>query len=491
MKVLLLHLPLARRSWLAQFALPEPLAQLYLGAALKQRHELRFVDLRVTPDLERELAGFEPDAAIVGINPVYDAACDPVLARLRARFPRIRILLSPDAEYGNTHVTDRPLDFAHPLADALVEPYSLARGREIVPAVIDAWETGRPLAEVAGLWIPTETGRWTRTAPVENRVGPIGAADRTLLGRARGRYRFAGISETAFVFYTYGCHYKCRFCPMSKHDGSIVRRPLDEMIPELAALTEPNVYLQDYEPFLAPAAMEELADAVEREGIEKSWYMLTRADTSLAQEALIRRWQKLGLRWLYLGLDGSSPERLKEIKKGATVETNERALRRMLELGLSVSVGFVVRSDFTREDFAALRAYVKHLRAPLVGFTVETPLVGTKLFDDNVDALTTRDWSLYDLGHAVLPTAMPLREFYGELARLHMLGGVRTLMPMLRHYPLRDTLRIWTTGWRGLLGVRNAHRDHQRPPGAPRRDTRAPAASSRLDGASVPHGAVP
>ncbi len=462
MNVLLVHLPLARRSYLAFFSLPEPSATIFLAPVLAGQR-LRFVDLRLT-SLEHGVGGFRPDAALVSVGPLTVGALGPVLSELRARFPGLKILLHADAEYGNAHVSERPLDFVHPLADALVQPYFLARVREIVPAALAAWEAGRPLAEVAGLWVRDEGGRWRETPAVANAVGPIGLPDRTVLAHHRGGYRFGGIGRMAYVFYTYGCRFKCRYCPMSKHDGSIVVRPVGDLIEELRSLSEPHVYLEDFEPFLAPAAMAELADGVERAGIRKRWYMLTRADSALAQGELLARWKRLGLTWLFLGLDGESPQRLKEIKKSSTVETNERALRAMLDLGLSVTVGFVVRPDYTRADFAALRAYVKRLRAPLVTFTVETPLVGTRLFDETEGEVTSRDWSLYDLEHAVLPTALPLADFYREMARLHLSAGLRTLPAMLRHYPLRDVARIWTLGPLALSSVLRAAQDHESPP---------------------------
>jgi hypothetical protein len=441
--------------------MPEPLAHLFLAPALSPAHALRFIDLRITPHLERELGEFAPDAAVVGVNPLHHASADRTLAKLKQLFPGIKILLVAEAEYGNAHVEERPLDLVHPLANALVQPYFLAPMQRVAAQALAAWEAGRPLAEVAGLWHQVSPGRWALTQAVANRVGDIGVPDRKLLGRARERYRFGGIGRAAHLFYTFGCKFKCRFCPMSKHDGSIVARSLDDVIAELEAMTEPHVYLQDFEPFLAPEAMSALADAVEKRGIRKKWYMLTRADTALEQEDLLRRWKSLGLRWLYLGLDGSSADRLKEIRKASTPETNERALHRMLELGFSVSVAFVVRSDFTRDDFRELAAYVRRLKAPLVGFTVETPLVGTRLFDENAERLTTRDWSLYDLEHAVLPTRMPLDEFYGELAKLHLAAGMRTLPAMLRHFPARDIVHLWRNGWSALGDVRRAARDHE------------------------------
>ncbi len=467
MNALLLHLRPARRSYLGRFSVPEPLAQLYVGPVLRPQHALRLVDLRITPDLERELEGFPVEAAVVGVNPLTQSALGPALERLRARHPRAKVLLIPDAEYGNSHVHERPLDFVHPLADALVPNYFLEVQRRTVPAALAAWEEGRMLEQVPGLWIRAGEG-WRETSPLANEVGDIGVPDRALLGRARGRYRFAGIGRMAHLFYTYGCRFKCRFCPMSKHDGSISVRSLDDVMRELSEMSEPHVFLQDFEPFLAPEAMSELADAVEESGIRKRWYMLTRSDTALREEALIRRWQGLGLRWIYLGLDGSTPDQLKKIRKSNAIETNEEALRRMRELGLRVSVGFVVRPDFTREDFAALRGYVSRLRGALGGFTVETPFVGTKLFDESEDLLTTRDWSLYDLEHAVFPTALPLEDFYRELAGLQRASAMRSTSVAMRFFPFPDLIKNFPRLLGAMRTVQSSALDHVVPldPGA-------------------------
>jgi pyruvate-formate lyase-activating enzyme len=461
MNVLLLHLPNARPSFFSAFTTEEPLAHLFFAPVLAERHRLRFVDLRLSANLGRPLAGFRPDVALVGVRPQNLPALDPCLAELRRLFPKVRVLLFAEAEYGNTHVGERPLDFAHPDVEAICQPYLINEMKRIVPAVVDAWARGDELDDIAGLWVQREPGQWTETEPVRQVDGPIGLPDRRLLGRYRGRYQFAGIGRMAYVPFTYGCKFKCRFCPMSKHDGTLTARDVSEVVAELEEITEPNVFLVDFEPFLYPDAMAALADAVERAGIKKRWYMLTRSDTALKEEALIRRWKDLGLKWLYLGLDGGSSERLKEIRKGTTTDENERALQRMQALGLGVSCGFVVRPDFTHEDFAELRGYVRgRLRPNTVAFSVETPLVGTALFDENEDRLTTRDWSLYDLYHAVLPTALPLGEFYRELVKLNFEHGVRALPWMFKHFPPRDLARSFLNGPKAMRCIGAAARDH-------------------------------
>jgi len=50
---------------------------------------------------------------------------------------------------------------------------------------------------------------------------------------------------------------------------------------------------------------------------------------------------------------------------------------------------------------------------------VLTPLPGTALFEQVQEALTTRDWDMFDLTHAVLPTRLSLERFYREYARLY------------------------------------------------------------------------
>lgn len=116
--------------------------------------------------------------------------------------------------------------------------------------------------------------------------------------------------------------------------------------------------------------------------------------------------------------------------------------------------------DATRADFAELAAAARRLRAPLVHFTVETPLVGTRFHDQSAEQLTTRDWSLYDMHHAVLPTRLPLNEFYREMTKLHLLAGRLSVPGVLRLYPVRDALRNVARGPGAMWHSRRAARDH-------------------------------
>jgi hypothetical protein len=51
----------------------------------------------------------------------------------------------------------------------------------------------------------------------------------------------------------------------------------------------------------------------------------------------------------------------------------------------------------------------------VVNISVNTPYPGTETWVTESRRLTTRDYRLFDIQHAVLPTRLPLAEFYGEL----------------------------------------------------------------------------
>lgn len=467
MKVLLLRPPLARRSFTEVTLAEEPLASLVVGSVLRKRHEVRLVDMRMTPKLERELSDFEPDVAVVGVVPLVHGSLDRVLGELRDRFPGIRVLLIPDSEYGNEHVVLEPEEYFHPLADVLTTRSFLNDLVSVVPAVVNAWEDGSDPSSIGGLWIRGWGDEWTPTTAAPGVVGDYGVPDRGLLGSNRGRYSFGGIGDMAYVFTSYGCRHRCRYCTMSNWNGSIFERNHEDILNELQELTEQNVFLADFEPLQAPKHMARLADAIEEAGVRKNFYFMTRADSALKHLDLLRRWKEIGLRWVYLGLDGHSDERLEEMRKGSSADTNERALRELEAMGLSVVVGFVVRPDFTRQDFADLRAHVKRLAPPIFGFTVETPLVGTRLYDEQRERVTSRDWSLYDFQHALLPTSMPLSSFYRQMVRLHALSSRMSLRRVLRDFSLRDLMRSARMGIPRILAILFSAAHHEQGPSGP------------------------
>ena len=74
----------------------------------------------------------------------------------------------------------------------------------------------------------------------------------------------------------------------------------------------------------------------------------------------------------------------------------------------------------------------------MVNLSINTPYPGTETWRTESRKLTTRDYRLFDIQHAVLPTKMPLNEFYEELVSTQRILS----MKHLGFAALRDTARI-------------------------------------------------
>ena len=52
-------------------------------------------------------------------------------------------------------------------------------------------------------------------------------------------------------------------------------------------------------------------------------------------------------------------------------------------------------------------------------FTILTPLPGTDLYHEKKKEMITSDYEHFDFVHSVLPTRLPIEEFYGNFVELY------------------------------------------------------------------------
>jgi hypothetical protein len=121
---------------------------------------------------------------------------------------------------------------------------------------------------------------------------------------------------------------------------------------------------------------------------------------------------------VFLGLEKVDDEGLKSVNKKNTADNNNRAIRILQDLGVGYTPNFIVDPSWDHADFEKLKRWVDETGAYNSGFSILTPLPGTDLWDETEDSIQTRDWELFDIAHSVLPTKLPLDEFYREYALL-------------------------------------------------------------------------
>jgi radical SAM superfamily enzyme YgiQ (UPF0313 family) len=129
-------------------------------------------------------------------------------------------------------------------------------------------------------------------------------------------------------------------------------------------------------------------------------------------------WKDCGQFAIFLGLESITDEGLQAVNKHNTAKNNERAIAILKELGVGFTPNFIVDPAWDRADFARLRDWIERNGTYNSGFSVLTPLPGTDLWNTASEQVTTHDWEMYDIIHAVLPTKLSLEEFYAEYAAL-------------------------------------------------------------------------
>ena len=167
---------------------------------------------------------------------------------------------------------------------------------------------------------------------------------------------------------------------------------------------------------------------------------------------------------VFIGVEFFRDTDMVHVNKGATIKDNERAIGILKDLDIDTVTSFMVRPEFSREDFRAFGEYCRGLKKKFelssVLVSVLTPLPGSDFYEATKSRLTTNNYNHFDLYHAVLPTRLPLKQFYEEFyILLNTLFDVKDLGPMLKKYRIHDmpkaVLRLAKTAQK----IKNVYQD--------------------------------
>jgi magnesium-protoporphyrin IX monomethyl ester (oxidative) cyclase len=237
------------------------------------------------------------------------------------------------------------------------------------------------------------------------------------LMRNRRKYFIAELDPCASIEFTRGCPWDCSFCSAWTFYGRSYRRASPEAAAaELQSIREPNVFIVDDVAFIRPEHGDAIAAEVEKLRIRKQYYLETRADVLLRNTDVFERWRRLGLQYMFLGIEALDEDGLALFRKRVSPDDNMRALEVARKIGLFVAINLIVDPDWDEKQFQLVREFA--LSVPeIVHLTVMTPYPGTEIWHAESRKLTTRDYRLFDIQHAVLPTRLPLEQFYEELVK--------------------------------------------------------------------------
>ncbi len=386
----------------------EPIGLERVAAAVRAAgHEVRLLDLQIFGhrDYERELTAFAPQAVGFSLNYLANVPEVIDLARATRRMrPGTFVFVGG---HSASFVADEILEHARGTVDCVVR----GEGEAIAPRLLEALGDAR-LASLPGVVTPSGAGPAPTMLDDIDRHPPARE-----LARRRRRYFIGVLDPCASAELTRGCPWDCAFCSAWTFYSRRYRQASAEAAAEdLASIAEPNVFIVDDVAFIHPEHGMAIGQALEKRGVRKQYYLETRCDVLVRNREVFAYWRRLGLRYMFLGVEALDEEALRLHRKRVTPGENFKALEIARELDLTVAVNIIADPDWDERRFAVVREWA--LSVPeIVHLTVATPYPGTEIWHTESRRLATRDYRLFDVQHAVLPTRLPLDRFYAELVR--------------------------------------------------------------------------
>jgi hopanoid C-3 methylase len=422
-KVLLVH-PSCLMSSKVYLRL-EPLGLELVAAACQHAgHDVLLLDLQVFEhkDYFRAIENWRPDA--IGFSLNYLANIPEVIdlaKTTRQKYPGIFIFV------GGHSASFTAREILHH-ADGAIDSVVRGEGEAIAPRLLDAAADDRARVHLLP-GVVTLAGEGPRPEMVRS-LDDLNPA-RHLLAKRRS-YFIGVLDPAASIEFTRGCPWDCVFCSAWTFYGRSYRTRSPEAVAEdMASIREPGVFIVDDVAFVQPEHGFAIGRELEKRKIKKEYYLETRGDVLLRNKEVFRYWRKLGLAYMFLGLEAIDDEGLKLHRKRATMGKNFEALEWARQADITVAINIIADPSWDVKRFEVIREWAVSV-PEIVSLSVNTPYPGTESWLTESREFTTRDYRLFDVQHAVMPTKLPLDEFYRQL--------VLTQKVIMRKY----------MGWRAL-----------------------------------------
>ena len=441
----------------------EPLGMERVAEAVRAAgHHVRVLDLQTFAhkDFHREFAEFRPRALGFSLN--YLANMPEVVDLAKSAKRRSKECFVFVGGHSASFIAEELLEHGDGAIDCVLR----GEGETAAPQLIAAIEDGC-VACVPGAVALAGRGPPPALLDSLDRFPP--ARD---LMRRRRRYFIGSLDPCASIEFTRGCPWDCAFCSAWTFYGRSYRMASPEAaVDELASIAEPNVFIVDDVAFIRAEHGYAIGRGIEKRRIRKRYYLETRADVLCRNREVFAYWRRLGLEYLFLGLEAIDEEGLKLHRKRVTPGVNFKALEVARAIGVNAAVNIIVDADWDEHRFAVVREWAQSI-PEIVHLTVSTPYPGTETWLTESRKLTTLDYRLFDIQHAVLSTRLPLHRFYAELVetqrvlnRKHLgFAALRHAAGLILRLALRGQTNLARSIWK-FDKVYNADRqyaDHMR-----------------------------
>jgi len=463
MKILLVRPPVPKHTiGLKHIMICEPLELEYIAADLLN-HQVVIFDYLVESNFKKRFKQFKPD---IVVSSCYKTGTNEVIKLFR----KIKIWdINCITIAGGVHATLNSEDFI----DVAVDIIAVGDGTFLLAEIVNTLDRKENILNVSNLAIPIGEGSLIKSKSSAYMPHPddLPLPRRDLVKHLLPKYYYLMHKPVATIKTTWGCWYECNFCFTWKiTKGSTFSRSPESIVKELLTLEAKEVYIVDDIFLINKSRLRKLADLIVQHNIKKNYLCYARADFIVENEDVIEEWATLGLTAVFVGLEAVTEAELDHMAKDTPVHYNYKAVEILNKYKIDTYGSLIPGPEYEQEDWDRLWDFIEATKLYYVNISPATPLPGAKNYEEIKDQLTVPEdaHGLFDLSHQILPTKMPLKDYYRQLLRLYS----RTILNLRRanNYTHRTLPSIWDISyWRMILGslkigwqFMNAHKHHSK-----------------------------
>jgi len=401
----------------------EPFCLEVIAGALSG-HDAMILDLKCEPEeaLWRTVADFRPQ--VIGFTAV---TCE---ANTVLRYAR-KIKEESDCliVVGGNHASCDPSYFNRSEIDYIV----IGVGKKSFSELIRHLQKGDRKTAIPGI---AKTSIGSSLSYLPRDYGPDDLMDHCpprydLVERYREHYVLEKLGmRIGFVITAYGCTHVCSFCTIPGTTGEkYLVHSTDSVIRDIHLLESiPFIRMVDANTFGNPAASRDLCRKIKKLGIRKRFIADVRADTIVRHYDLLKEWKEAGLHAVVVGFEDIQDRRIEGYNKKYQASIIPRSIELLHELNMLIVGDFIVPPDYAKDDFTELERFIAANGIQVPVLSVLTPIPGTPLYQTMKERIVIRDLDYYTFTNAVVPTALPEKEFYETFSGLvkRVQGGAAT-----------------------------------------------------------------
>ena len=428
--------------------LPPPLGILQLAAYVEEH--CTGVEIEVLDSQAENIGWRQLEKRIESANPAVVVASSVATcnAYTTARAVETAKAINPEIVtiVGGQHFTATATESltTYPEIDVVIR----GEGEETLADVIRARSEGRSFAEVRGIsFAHNGSIHHSPERPLLPSLDKLPYPGYHFVADVIEKYHYRMMADAtkryALIEGSRGCGNDCSFCTQC----AFWRRKWRSKSPKRIANEMQHVYEQygmkfqwlTDDNFGLGAHTRALCEELIGRGLSHDlmWFMQARCDDVKRGETMLPVLRKAGLRWVLTGVESPSERTLdafnKKIRPGDATKAISLLKRNDIFSQAMLIIG--ERGD-SAESIARLRSFADELDPDLAIFSVLTPFPGTRLYEEaqSNNWIEDRNWTHYDMAHAVMPTKHLsrlqvqeelyncYRSFYGSLSR--RLNGV-------------------------------------------------------------------